>query len=227
MHLESFPYQIRRFENYFGLFIPLQAEKSSKLKKTSRRDIFNFSVFFHIQSYLIFQKCIWNHFHNKCEDLKAILDFSFAYKKKIVQNSKNVAPGHFQFFRFFSCSILFNICKMHLELFSYQMWRFEKYYGTFIAYKSMTNCQHKHYLLEYFLKKISTHQKMLKITTFMFYFAGIIHSFKIKPTFWEGNYFVKLNLVCNSLKSHKFNHNFVTSTFKSNFEASYIIFYGS
>ena len=91
----------------------------------------------------------------------------------------------------------------------------------------MTNCQHKHYLLEYFLKKISTHQKMLKITTFMFYFAGIIHSFKIKPTFWGGNYFVKLNLVCNSLKSHKFNHNFVTSTFKSNFEASYIIFYGS
>ena len=90
-----------------------------------------------------------------------------------------------------------------------------------------TNCQHKHYLLEYFLKKISTHQKMLKITTFMFYFAGIIHSFKIKPTFWGGNYFVKLNLVCNSLKSHKFNHNFVTSTFKSNFEASYIIFYGS
>ena len=92
---------------------------------------------------------------------------------------------------------------------------------------NMTNCQHKHYLLEYFLKKISTHQKMLKITTFMFYFAGIIHSFKIKPTFWGGNYFVKLNLVCNSLKSHKFNHNFVTSTFKSNFEASYIIFYGS
>ena len=96
-----------------------------------------------------------------------------------------------------------------------------------ITLLSRTKCQHKHYLLEYFLKKISTHQKMLKITTFMFYFAGIIHSFKIKPTFWGGNYFVKLNLVCNSLKSHKFNHNFVTSTFKSNFEASYIIFYGS
>ena len=143
MHLEPFSYQMWWFENYFGLFIPLQAEKSSKFKKRRAGTFSIFQFFFHIQSYLIFQKCIWNHFHIKCEDLKAILDFSFAYKKKKVQNSKNVAPGHFQFFRFFSCSILFNICKMHLELFSYQMWRFEKYYGTFIAYKSIENGKSK------------------------------------------------------------------------------------
>ena len=75
--------------------------------------------------------------------MKAVLDFSFAYKKKKVQNSKNVAPGHFRFFCFFSCSIISNICKMHLESFSYQIWSFEKYYGPFIAFKSIENGKSK------------------------------------------------------------------------------------
>ena len=103
----SFPYKKKKIQN----------------SKNVAPGHFNFLVFFHIQSYLLFEKCIWNHFHIKCEDLKAILDFSFAYKKKKVQNSKNVAPGHFRFFCFFSCSIISNICKMHLESFSYQIWK--------------------------------------------------------------------------------------------------------
>ena len=122
------------FKSYFGLFIYLQKEKNSKNKKTSRQDNFNFLVFFHIQPYLIFEKCIWNNFHIKFEDLKPILDFWFAYKKKKVQNlRKTITPGQFQIFCLFWRLILFNIWNLHLESFSYQMWRFKSYFGLFIC----------------------------------------------------------------------------------------------
>ena len=133
MHLDLYIYQIKTFESYFGLFICLKKEISSKLKKTSRRDKFNFFAFFHVQSYMIFEKCIQNHFHIQFKDLKAILDFSLSYKRKKVQIKKKVAPGQFQFFCFFSCPILSNIWKMHFESFSYQMWRFESYFRLFIC----------------------------------------------------------------------------------------------
>ena len=83
MHLGSFSYQMWRFKSYFGLFICLQKEKSSKFKK--------------------------------CR------------------------AGTISIFWLFSRPILFNIWKMHLESFSYHMWIFEKYYGLFIAYKSIEN----------------------------------------------------------------------------------------
>ena len=118
--------------------------------------------------------------------------------------------------QFANCNLQHTICNMKFETCTLQH-----------AICNMTNCQHKHYLLEYFLKKISTHQKMLLTTAFMFYFAGILPSLKIKPIFWEKNYLVKLSIVCNSLKSPQFNRNFVTSTLKTNFEASCITFYGS
>ena len=70
---------------------------------------------------------------------KLFWNFNLLTKRQKGQNSKNIAPGHFQFFCFFSCPILFNVWKMHLESFSYHMWIFEKYYGLFIAYKSIEN----------------------------------------------------------------------------------------
>ena len=143
MHLGSFSYQMWRFKSYFGLFICLQKEKSSKLKKRRAGTFSIFLVFFTSNPIYYLKKCIWDHFHIKCEDLKAILDFSFAYNKKKVQNSKNVAPGHFQFFSFFSHPILSIIWKMHLESFSYQMWRFGNYFGLFIPLQEEKNSKFK------------------------------------------------------------------------------------
>ena len=117
----------------FWTFNLLTKRKRFKIKKTSCRDNCIFFVFFHIQSYLIFQKCIWNHFHIKFENLKATLDFSFAYKRKKSSKLKNRRAGTISILLLFSRPILFNIWKMHLESFSYKMWRFESYFGLFIC----------------------------------------------------------------------------------------------
>ena len=37
-----------------------------------------------------------------------------------------------------------------------------------------TNCKHKHQLMEYLLKIISAFQKLLQVTTLLFYFSEII-----------------------------------------------------
>ena len=78
--------------------------------------------------------------------------------------------------------------------------------------------------MEYFLKKISIHQKMLQMMTFMFYFTSIIHSLMIKPFFPNKFDPVKLSLASNLLKSPKFIQNVVTSKVKTLFRGSINLF---
>ena len=119
MPLESFSYQIWKFESYFGLFICLQKEKKFKIKKSSRRDNFNSSAFFTPNPIQYLKNAFGIIFISNVKIWKLFWTFHLLTKPKKNQNSKNVAPGQFQFFCFFSHPILSNIWEMHLESFSY------------------------------------------------------------------------------------------------------------
>ena len=120
MYLQSFSYPIWRFESYFWLFICLQKEKKGQNSKKFHAGKISICLFFFTSNPIQCLKFyIWNHFHIKCEDLKAILDFLFAYKKKKVQNQKKASRRDNLNFSAFSHPILFNIWEIPLESFSY------------------------------------------------------------------------------------------------------------